>query len=168
MRAITHKCTKLGGSEPSQEWPAYKNYSQELIDDSSSRSQTDPQQQLKNCRPHLFQLRSAFISMGECHSKQPQKEHNGSSHICQKTSVWSQRKIELFNFAKKSRPKWAKIPDRKDSLPFILDCSSSCQGWDNQLSGLGGINFFTQDQVGLDNFFHDKWKSLFDKCFCIY
>ncbi len=35
---------------------------QERSDDSSKRSQKTPQQHLKNCRPHLPQLRSVFMT----------------------------------------------------------------------------------------------------------
>lgn len=37
-------------------------------------------------------------------------------------------------------------------LTLILDCSSCCQGWHNQLLSLGK-NFFTLDQVGFDHVF---------------
>ncbi|KAI3368140.1 hypothetical protein L3Q82_007872 [Scortum barcoo] len=49
--------------EPSQEWPADQNYPKERSsDDSSKRSQKTPQQHPKNCRPHMPQLRSVFMT----------------------------------------------------------------------------------------------------------
>lgn len=73
---------------------------QEHIDESFRRSQKDPEQVLKNCRPHLPQVKWEFIIIQQfkkervgkngIHGKNPmaktnanQKEHRGSSKICQ-------------------------------------------------------------------------------------
>lgn len=47
----------------------------------------------------------------------------------------------------------------------LLDCSSCCQRWHNQLLGLGGNYFFSHSQVGLDT---DKWNHHLKTAFCIY
>ena len=61
VRAIIHN------GENIEQWWTYPGVAglpkllQEHIDNSSRRSQKHPEQPLKNCRPHLPQLRSVFM-----------------------------------------------------------------------------------------------------------
>ena len=75
---------------------------QEHSDESSKRSQRNPQQHLKNCRARWPQLRSALMTQpsegdeAEMASKDKttadQKQQKGSSHFCQKTS-WRKPRV---------------------------------------------------------------------------
>ncbi len=60
VRAIIHKWRKHGTVFPGV--AGRPKLPQERSDDSSKKSQKTPQQHLKNCRPHLPQLRSVFMT----------------------------------------------------------------------------------------------------------
>ncbi len=62
VRAIIHKRRKHGTVVKLPRSGRPTKLPQERSDDSSKRSQKTPQQHLKNCRPHLPQLRSVFMT----------------------------------------------------------------------------------------------------------
>lgn len=82
---------------------------QKTTDNSSRRSQKNPEPCLKNSRPNLSQLRSMFGTQQEewdgakmvIHERDPRRKpqltkhpHKGSPDICQESSWWSPRLLE--------------------------------------------------------------------------